>query len=160
LRSGGPDEDAPPTAATGATGGPPGPCVFAKAVFLGVAACGAARREDRAEGSRQVCTRPLAQANCALLLDLLRERARFALHLPGPDQALRHQQALQLQCGGLGALQQVMAADALGQSVPVPDVAGLVALAQARHGSLTELPWPALVAGAAAWPVRRRHRPR
>jgi hypothetical protein len=62
-------------------------------------------------------------------------------------------QGLRLQCGGLVALQQVL-------GVPERDVHRMVGTAHERHGSLTELPWDALVAALAAWQPPRRGRAR
>jgi hypothetical protein len=62
-------------------------------------------------------------------------------------------QALRLQCGGLVALQQVLGA-------PERDVHRMVGTAHERHGSLTDLPWAALVAALAAWQPPRRGRAR
>ena len=80
----------------------------------------------------------------------MRERARFALRLPPPGQPLIHMHALRLQCGGLAALRQALDGDER-------DVHRMVGQAQARHGSLAELPWASIVAALAAWqPARRR----
>jgi hypothetical protein len=108
-------------------------------------------RQVHGEQTQVVCTAPASRHNCDLLLGMLRERARFALRLGSPAHPLLHAQALRLQCGGLAALRSV-----------VPDgdddVQALVALARQRHGSLSDLPWPALVACTAAWAPPRRGR--
>jgi hypothetical protein len=59
---------------------------------------------------------------------------------------------MRLHCGGLQGLQQVLDA-------PEPDVHQLVGLAQARHGSLVQLPWERIVAQILAWQPRRRASP-
>jgi hypothetical protein len=127
-------------------------CVFAKALLSLSAGCSLARRRAVAERVLVECTSPVARTNCGTLSALLHERARFALRLPPAGRPLMHIQALRLQCGGVSALQKV-----LGSSLR--DVHGLVGQAQERHGSLTELPWPALVTALAQWqPPRRGHR--
>ena len=124
-------------------------CVFAKALLARTAVCERVRR--RTLGEREVlgCTSPVARTNCLTLAALLRERARFALRLPPSGQPLIHMLALRLQCGGLAALRQTLGGDER-------DVHRMVGLAQARHGSLTELPWAAIVAALAAWQPPRR----
>jgi hypothetical protein len=131
-------------------------CVFAKALLAREAQCDCAVRRQVAEASAVDCRSPVAQANCSLLAALLHERARFALKLPPAGRPLMHQQAMRLQCGGLLALQAQIDGAAGEAPAAVRDVHGLVRTAQVRHGSLTDLPWGALVAGLAAWQPRRR----
>ncbi|MCP5269632.1 MAG: hypothetical protein H6932_00175 [Burkholderiaceae bacterium] len=124
-------------------------CVFSRALLARAAGCDCVTR--RALGEREVleCSQPVARTNCSLLRALMRERARFALKLPTGEAPLMHAQVLRLQCGGLLGLQQVLGT---GRA----DVHHLVAEAQARHGSLTALPWDAIVATMRGWQPRRR----
>ncbi|MBL8341301.1 MAG: hypothetical protein JNL30_07510 [Rubrivivax sp.] len=132
-------------------------CVFTKALQSRIADCVHATRRSVGEATALDCLSPPAQANCQLLAALLHERARFALKLGAGGQPLRHVQALRLQCGGLLALQrQLGPASPGGTPARVACVHGLVGQAQARHGSLTELPWPQLVADLARWAPRQR----
>jgi hypothetical protein len=125
-------------------------CVFAQALLARAAACPLAVRSAQAERTLVECSAPVSHVNCQTLLALLFERSRFALRLPPVGRPLMHQQALRLQCGGVAALAQCLGSDS-------SDVHGLVGLAQARHGSLTELPWAGLVQALATWqPPRRR----
>lgn len=123
--------------------------MFAKALLARADTCHLASRHDVAERSLLECPSPVARTNCGTLAALLHERARFALRLPSAGRPLTHMQALRLQCGGLQSLQQQLQA-------PSADVHGLVALGQERFGSLTELPWAALVPAMAAWQPRKR----
>jgi hypothetical protein len=126
-------------------------CVFAKALLARAATCELAER--RSLGEREVfeCPSPVARTNCATLAALLHERARFALRLPRPGQLLIHAQALRLQCGGLAGIRQAL-------GVTSDDVHRMVGLAHASHGSLTALPWAAVVATVAEWQPRSRRR--
>jgi len=128
-------------------------CVFAKALLSHTAVCELAQRRAVAERVLVECPSPVARTNCGTLAALLHERARFALRLPPAGRPLIHMQGLRLQCGGLVALQQVL-------GVPERDVHRMVGAAHERHGSLTELPWAALVAALAAWQPPRRGRAR
>jgi hypothetical protein len=125
-------------------------CVFTKALLAHAAGCMLAVRRSIGESDVLSCSSPVAQANCSTLAALMRERAGFALRLPRPPAPLVHAKALQLQCGGLAALREVLAA-------PRDDVHELVGLVHERHGSLMDLPWQPLVALMAAWRPRRRH---
>ena len=143
------DGAAPPGG--GCCGGPAS-CVFAKAVVARSVGCELARRGTVGESELVRCASPVAHTNCGTLAALLRERATFALRLPRHGTPLVHAKALQLQCGGLLALQRVLDAD-------VPDVHRMVALARQRWGSLVDAPWGEIVPALAAWQPRRRHRP-
>jgi hypothetical protein len=106
------------------------------------------------------CSLPVARLNCATLSALFHERARFALRLPPPGRPLMHAQALRLQCGGLQALAHHLAGPgAPGEPGARADVHRLVGQAQSRHGSLLDLPWPALVASLVQWRPRQRRGP-
>lgn len=125
-------------------------CAFARALIAGEAGCALARRSSRAETVSIACASPVAAINCATLVALLRERARFALRLPAVSAPLPHVQAMRLQCGGTMAL-----AHALG-SPRALDVHELISQARERWGSLSDLPFASLVADLAAWEPRRR----
>jgi hypothetical protein len=126
------------------------PCVFEKALLAGCAGCDRAVRHALAEREVLACASPVARTNCETLHALLRERSAFALRLPLPGERLPHAVTMQLVCGGLRGVGECM------QQAP-EDVHDLVATAQARYGSLLDLPWPAIVAAVASWKVRRRH---
>lgn len=128
-------------------------CVFRKALLARAAGCELALRRSLAEQELIECSSPVARINCATLAALLRERSRFALRLPPASHPLTHVQSLRLQCGGLGALHEQLAPAAR-------DVHRMVGRAFEQYGSLTELPWLAIVAGIAAWRPRRRGPPR
>lgn len=143
------DDPAPPITCCG----PAERCVFAKALLSRSVACERSARRAEGEQVHVVCTSPVARTNCGTLAALLHERSRFALRLPAPGHPLLHAQALRLQCGGLAALQGLL-------DGAERDVHRSVTLAQQRYGSLTELPWSALVTALATWQPPRRARGR
>ena len=126
-------------------------CVFTKALLARAAVCELAAR--RALGERDIieCASPVARTNCGTLGALLHERARFALRLPAPGHPVVHAQALRLQCGGLVGLQQALGATQA-------NVHRMVGIAHERYGSLTEVPWDAIVDAIKAWQSRRPRR--
>ena len=127
-------------------------CVFAKALLARTACCECATRRTAGERDLIACTSPVAHTNCITLAALLHERARFALRLPSPGHPIVHAQALRLHCGGLLGLQQALGAAEV-------DVHRMVGLAHERYGSLTELPWDAIVSTVKQWQARRPRRP-
>lgn len=145
------DADAAPSGSGSCCAGPAA-CVFTKAVLTRQVGCTLARRQAVGEHDAVVCASPVAHLNCGTLAALLRERATFALRLSRSHAPLVHARALQLQCGGLLALQQVLQDEA----GAVADVHQLVGLAHARWGSLVDAPWDRIVPLLAAWQPRRR----
>lgn len=127
------------------------PCVFDRAVLAGCADCELAVRHALAERETLVCASPVARTNCETLFALLRERSAFALRVPPAGARLTHAAAMRIACGGLAGV-------AASLDGPPADVHRLVQAAQRRHGSLADLPWPAVVASIAGWRGRRRHR--
>ncbi len=125
-----------------------GSCVFGKALQARVAVCERAERRSRGERDVIDCASAVARTNCTLLAALLHERARFALRLPRSGQPIMHAQALRLHCGGVLGLQHALGA-------PHADVHRLVNAAHERYGSLTDLPWDAIVRDVASWQGRR-----
>lgn len=131
-------------------------CVFARALLARAAVCELAQRRALAEREVIECPSPVARTNCGTLAALLHERARFALRLPAPGQPLIHAQAMRLQCGGLQGLREVLSV-----TEPAPDVHQMVGLVHERQGSLTSLPWDAIVRHTVQWqPHRARRAPR
>ncbi len=129
----------------------PLPCVFRAALLARQAGCELVLRQALAEREVLACSQVTAHLNCETLERLFLERATFPLKLH-PGAPLTHGTVMRLHCGGLQGLQQVLDA-------PEPDVHRLVGLAQARHGSLVQLPWERIVAQILAWQPRRRSSP-
>ncbi len=129
----------------------PLPCVFQGALLARHAVCELAQRRSLAERETLACPSAPAHLNCETLERLFLERATFPLKLH-PGAPLTHATVMRLHCGGIQGLQEVLGA---GQ----PDVHRLIVQAQEAHGSLTDLPWPEIVAKIVAWQARRRARP-
>lgn len=124
-------------------------CVFAMALLARAAVCELAVRRTVGERELLECGSVVARTNCGTLAALMHERARFTLRLPAPGHPMVHAQALRLHCGGLVGLKQALGA-------AQPDVHVMVGLAHERFGSLTAMPWEAIVRDIAAWKLRSR----
>jgi hypothetical protein len=123
-------------------------CVFEKALLAQCADCELAQRHALAEREAIACSSPVARTNCETLHALLRERCAFALKLPPPGERLPHAATMRLACGGLLGVGECV-------DSPTANVHRLVQAAQERHGSLVDLPWPAIVATVRGWQGRR-----
>lgn len=129
------------------------PCVFAKALLARCAGCSRAQRLNIAEREAMACTSAAAWRQCGELLPLLRSNALFALRLTHADGPLPHGKEMKVQCGGLRGLRAALAPAAEG---PVTDVYGLVTAATVEFGSLTALPFGAIVKAIVGYEARRR----
>lgn len=125
------------------------PCPFEKALRAGCAACPRAERRLLAEREAITCREAAAQAACATLGALLREKAAFALRQPVAARPLPHALEMKLLCGGLAGLRH-----ALGGG-PLEDTG---TLAQAVLAAGPSLSWSAVIQAVAAWQPRRRAR--
>ena len=132
----------------------PLPCSFEKAILTRFCNCELARKINIAEREAVCCRSAGACADCGELHGLLRHNAMFTLKLihEGP---LPHAKELKVQCGGLLGLQRALGVDAADQT-RVDNVFGLVAAAQKKYGSLSELPYSEIVQSIAAYEGRRR----
>jgi hypothetical protein len=134
-------------AAREAIGGPA--CVFERALLARCAGCAQAVRHALAEREAIGCRSATGRASCAALIGMLRERSAFALGRRDGGGPVPHATAVRLQCGGLAGVARAT------DSTDARDVHALVALAEARFGDLSELPWPRIVAAVAGWQGRR-----
>lgn len=129
----------------------PLPCVFHAALLARQAQCELAQRRSLAERETLACASAPAHLNCETLERLFLERATFPLKLH-PGAPLTHATVMRLHCGGLRGLQETLGAD-------TSDVHRLINQAREAHDSLTDLPWPEIVARIVAWQPRRRSPP-
>lgn len=151
----------------------PRPCVFEKAVLCGACACSLAARRNIAERESVACASPAARDQCAALCALLRQKSAFALKLTHVDAPLPHAKEMQVECGGLRGMQQVLAAQEPASVAPtelystdpqeppsVADVHGLVRSCAERFGGIANLPYSTIVQSIAAYRIRRRRQAR
>ena len=134
-------------------------CPFEKAILICQCGCREAGRINIAEREAINCLDALALEDCSLLLGLLRHNAAFALKLTHIDEVLPHAKHVKVQCGGLLGLRGVLQPECT-EEKPVADIRDLVLEAQARFGSLQELPYSEIVRGIAGFQSRRKPGPK
>jgi hypothetical protein len=132
-------------------------CPFEKGILTNNCECSRARRFCIAEREGVHCDSDPAQTRCIELLDLMRQKARFALKSTEERTALPHAKAMRVQVGGLRGLH---AAVDPGEPVPakIPDIDGIVEAAIARFGDLASIPYPTVMQQIAAFKGRKRLR--
>ena len=133
------------------------PCVFAKAILTRCAGCSRSQRLFIAEREAVACRSQGGWQRCHTLNSLLHQNALFALRLTHMEDKLPHGKELKVQCGGLHGVAAV-AGD--GHAIPAPsdDIYPLLEQAQARFGSLEQLPFPEVIKWVVAHQGRKRHK--
>lgn len=132
-------------------------CAFEKAVLCGAGACSLAARRNIAERESIACDSPSAREECAALCAMLRKRSAFALKLTHVDEPLPHAKEMQVECGGLRGMQQLLVA----QELPsIADVHALVRSCAEKFGGLANLPYSTIVQSVVAYQIRRRRQVR
>lgn len=130
-------------------------CPFEKAILSAQCACELADPFSVAEQMGVNCRSDIARTNCATLLALMRERARFALKVTDTSANLPFGKEMKVMVGGLIGLQGQLVAGA-GPGGQVDNIHALVRQAQQRYGSLEALPYQELVKAITAFQPRRR----
>ncbi|MBI3545989.1 MAG: hypothetical protein HY081_05265, partial [Gammaproteobacteria bacterium] len=129
-------------------------CPFEKAILCTQCACQLATRFSIAERTGVECRSDIARNNCVTLLNLMRERARFALKVTDTAKALAFGKEMKVMIGGLLGLQRQMNPE---QNVDrVSDIHALVQQAQEVYGSLPNLPYQQIIKYITAFQSRRR----
>jgi hypothetical protein len=124
------------------------PCPFGKAILARCCQCSLCAKRNIAEREVASCSDRTAQSACQVLLDLLLDKALFALKHAQSE--IPHAKAMKIQCGGLAGI-----AEACGSSQD--DVHALVLRALEKFGSLDDLPYSGIMKSIAAFEIRKRH---
>lgn len=123
------------------------PCPFGKAVLARCCQCSLSLKHNIAEREVAACSDRAAQAVCQVLLDLLLEKALFALK--HAQSGIPHAKAMKIQCGGLAGIAEVCGSS-------LEDVHALVLRAIEKFGSLDDLPYSEIMKSIAAFEIRKR----
>lgn len=118
------------------------PCVFAKAILRRCCTCSRSQKLFIAEREAVSCLSPGGRQRCEEVLEVLRDKASFALkqsHIVGP---LPHAKELKVQCGGMLGLQESLTHQA---SELVADIHQLLEQSFEEYGSAEALPYSEVV---------------
>lgn len=119
------------------------PCAFYKAVLRRCAGCSRAQKVFIAEREAVACKSPGAQQRCKAVVQVMREKALFALKLTHLEGTLPHGKEIKVECGGLLGLQAAIHPEL--ESETVADIHGLLEAAAQKHGSTDALPYSEVV---------------
>ncbi len=123
------------------------PCPFGKAILARCCQCSLSLKRNIAEREVAACSDRTAQSACQALLELLLDKALFALKHAQSE--IPHAKAMKIQCGGLAGI-----AEACGSSLE--DVHALVLSAVERFGSLDDLPYSEIMKSISAFEIRKK----
>lgn len=130
-------------------------CPFEKAILSAQCSCEMATRFSVAEQMGVECRSDIARNNCATLLGLMRERARFALKVTETSGSLPFGKEMKVIIGGLLGLQRLMP-ETDAEAARVHNIHALVRQAQEIFGSLETLPYQEIVKSIASFQNKRR----
>jgi hypothetical protein len=130
-------------------------CVFEKTINSRRCSCGKSMRFHLADREGIACKSASGRALCSELLNTMRSKARFALHLTSADAPLPHAKEIKVQTGGLLGLQGLLHPDKA-EASNIDDVIGLVDLAIQQYGQLQDLPYGAIVQAIVRFEGRRK----
>ncbi len=131
-------------------------CVFEKAINSRRCNCSKSQRFHLADREGINCKSAAGNALCSVLLRLMRENARFALHLTSVQDPLPHAKEIRVQTGGMLGLQGLIYPDKKDQT-SVDDIITTIDTALQRHGRLEDLPFDIIVQGIVKFEGRRKH---
>jgi hypothetical protein len=129
-------------------------CVFEKTMCSLHGQCSQGRMFGLADRHGFGCESPLAQQQCADLLNHLRSQTRFVFKLAEIDGQLPHNKEIRVQHGGLIGLRKLL--DASADASPIADVSQVVQQAIAKFGSIENIPYATLMQSITAMQTPKR----
>ena len=131
-------------------------CMFEKAINSRRCSCSKSQRFHLADREGISCRSAAGNALCSGLLQLMRAKARFALHLTSVQGPLPHAKEIRVQTGGMLGLQGLLYSDKKDQA-GVDDIIATIDAALARYERLEDLPFDIIVQGIVKFEGRKKH---
>jgi hypothetical protein len=132
-------------------------CVFEKAINSRRCSCDRCQRFNLADREGVACKTASGNALCNELLNTMRSKSRFALHLTHADGPLPHTKEIKVQTGGLLGLQALLHPEQAA-AVQVENIIKLLDTAIQRYGRLADLPFDLIVQAIVRFEGRSRRR--
>jgi hypothetical protein len=132
-------------------------CQFEKTLLSRRSTCSRGKGFNLADREGVSCQSPAARERCAVLLETLRENARFALHLTEIDGALPFNKEIKVQTGGLLGLQKLLDPES-GAAEKAEDIYSLISRAEQKYGSLSAIPYCEIMPSIVSFEGRKRRR--
>lgn len=142
----------------------PNRCVFEKSMNNRRCDCELKRRFLIATREGVACQSEKALANCALLLNTMRDKARFTLKVITVDGPMPHNKELRVQAGGMLGLKKLIITKKATVSEQdfdtVENIHKVVDTALEKYGSIDTIPYSDIMKDIAACKVRTKRRSR
>ncbi len=140
----------------------PNRCVFEKSLNNRRCNCELKHRFLIATREGIACRSEQALADCSLLLETLRNKARFALKIITVDGPLPHNKELRVQAGGMLGLQKLVTTQNTKKppqiGVTVHNIHQTVVAVLLKYDSIEKLPYSDIVKDIVTYPVRKKRR--
>jgi hypothetical protein len=134
-------------------------CPYEKAINSRRCDCSQSKRFNLANREGVACKSAPGNLLCSELLDVMRRKARFSLHVTHSSSPLPHAKEIRVQVGGLLGLQKQLEPEAADAGI-IGDIYRLANEAILRYHSLTELPFEEIMQSIVGFKGReKRSRP-
>jgi hypothetical protein len=130
-------------------------CVFEKTINSRRCTCKKSRRFHLADREGIACKSASGNALCRELLDRMRSKARFALHLTHAEGPLPHAREIKVQTGGLLGLQALLHPEKSGAN-NIDNAIGLIDAALTEYGDLESLPYDPIIQAIVRFEGRKK----
>lgn len=139
----------------------PNRCIFEKAITNRRCDCELKRKFVLATREGVACQSESAMQRCTQVLDSIRNNARFSLKVITIDGPMPHNKELQVQAGGILALQSLLSAN-IDKSedilTTVTNINQTMTLALSQYGSVEKLPYGEIVKGIVKYVARPKRK--
>jgi len=132
----------------------PNRCVFEKAITNRRCDCQLKRKFVIATRECVACQSEVAMTRCTKVLDAMRSNARFSLKVVTIDGPMPHNKELQVQAGGMLALQNLMTKLPDLNLKTTVNINQTMETAQEKYGDIENLPYGELVKGIVKYQSR------
>ena len=139
----------------------PNRCIFEKAITNRRCDCALKRRFVLATREGIACRSEQALTRCTSVLNSMRNNARFSLKVVTIDGPMPHNKELQVQAGGMLALQILLSGVADSEQKTVVNVDDTMQKALSEYSSIKQLPYGEIVKGIVKYvsrPKRKKNR--
>ena len=126
----------------------PDQCVYQKTILSGRYRCAYAQKVNLAEREAVACRDATRYRECKMLVELITEKARFALHRT-PDEPITHGQAMKIQQGGLRGLMNALDIE----STAINEILDAV---RERYETIEQLPFDLIMRDVTQFKLRKK----
>ena len=133
-------------------------CLFEKSILSRTTMCEYAHRFCLADREGVACKNNDANSQCKVLIENLRNSARFALKQTSTDDPLPHAKEMKVQIGGLLGLDAAL--NERKQHERIENIFSLIQASISKFGSLDALPYDEIARAIVKFESRKRRRTR